>query len=180
MKKLLRNSLIASVVAVAGATAFAGQANAQSVDVNFNGTVGNTCEITKLKDGKLGITDLRQSGEFLTSSPTESSKGELGEIEVNCIGSGEISVTAPTPISADAQALVNTGIEYNPNVYILNSDSTLVTSAGRGFQSPIKGPETLALNGTPQKLDVYMFIGTNNPTPAGNYQYSTTVTITPQ
>lgn len=194
MKKLIRNSLIASVVAVAGAAGFAGEAKAQfgpdassqpsDVEVNFTGEVGNLCEITKVKDGKMGLTDNRPQ-EFLSSRPDESSEGELGEIEVNCNESGEISVTAPTPISADAQALVNTGVEYNPNVQIFNSgtqfaDSTLVTSEGRAFQTTNKPPETLTLNGTPQTLYVHMFIYTDNPTPAGNYQYSTTVTITPQ
>lgn len=43
MKNLLRNFLIAFVVAVAGATAFAGQANALSADVNFSGIVGTPC-----------------------------------------------------------------------------------------------------------------------------------------
>ena len=57
MKKLIRNSLIASVVAVAGAIAFTSQANAQSADVEFSGTVGNSCEITKISDGKLGVRD---------------------------------------------------------------------------------------------------------------------------
>ena len=35
MKKLLCNSLVASVIAVAGATTFVSKAHAQSVDVDF-------------------------------------------------------------------------------------------------------------------------------------------------
>ncbi|OYD93690.1 hypothetical protein CDG76_17000 [Nostoc sp. 'Peltigera membranacea cyanobiont' 210A] len=57
MRNILRNSLIASAVAVVGATAFVGKANAQSVDVDFTGSVPSTCTITKLADGVLGPTN---------------------------------------------------------------------------------------------------------------------------
>ncbi|MEO1374499.1 MAG: hypothetical protein AAFW70_09330 [Cyanobacteria bacterium J06635_10] len=88
MKKLLWNSLIASVVAIAGATTFASQANAQSVDVDFNGTVGNTCEISKESDGTLGLT---------TDNKGLAANDNMAVVQVNCVGSGSVSVGTPTP-----------------------------------------------------------------------------------
>ncbi len=96
MKKLIRNSLIASVVAVAGAAGFAGEANAQSADVNFDGTVGNTCEITKVRDGKIGVrSDL--AGVLVTSSSLalEPTKVEFGVVEIDCNTSGTIEASRP-------------------------------------------------------------------------------------
>ncbi|NJM19992.1 MAG: hypothetical protein HC907_15480 [Richelia sp. SM1_7_0] len=120
MKKLLRNSLIASVVAVAGATTFANQANAQSADVDFSGTVGNLCSITKVNDGQMGVADLINSDSIFTARPDESSQAQLGEIDVNCNTTGEISVGDLTPISADAISLSNES-SYSRDAFVADS-----------------------------------------------------------
>lgn len=67
MKKLLCNSLVASVIAVAGATTFVSKAHAQSVDVDFSGNVGNACEIEKISDGVVGLTDTLSREDVLSS-----------------------------------------------------------------------------------------------------------------
>ncbi len=185
MKKLFRNSLIASVVAVAGATTFAGEANAQSVDVDFSGTIGNTCEITKIKDGKVGVRG--DSPGILIANPSlalEPSQVEFGVVEINCSNSGTIQVGQVTATSADAQTLASQSgsslLNYvfdNPN----GDSSSIIADTDDGTARS----NTVGINpnGTPQQY--YIGIGaqgtsSSTPIPPGQYAYSATISVTPQ
>ncbi|NJL81431.1 MAG: hypothetical protein HC836_43495 [Richelia sp. RM2_1_2] len=178
MKKLLRNSLIASVVAVAGATTFANQANAQSADVDFSGTVGNLCSITKVNDGQMGVADLINSDSIFTARPDESSQAQLGEIDVNCNTTGEISVGDLTPISADAISLSNES-SYSRDAFVADSPANFTGGNELAVHTTNK-TSVVGLNGTPQRLYVHAVAQTPGAIPAGNYTFRTTVTITPQ
>ena len=186
MKNLLRNSLIASVVAVAGATTFAAEANAQSVDVYFSGTIGNACEINKIKDGKLGMAD--SNGGYLHANPNDSSQGELGEINVNCNGSGQVTLTNLNPISADAQDLASYSL-YSQHVILATDDSNTKTSAIAQAFEGYNGYEGLNIdtsanvldfNGSSKTLYLDMWASDQQDLRDGEYTYRTTVTVTPQ
>lgn len=190
MKKLLCNSLIASVVAVAGAAGFAGEAKAQlgpdasagksDVEVEFNGTVGSLCEISKVAggDGVIGLDDVNPRNYVLSSRSDEFSGGQLGEVKINCNGSGSVSIGALEAVSADAIALASTADQtfYRAELYESNSN----------FDDPIVASGDTAvsrtLNGTEESLYVHMVVynGENAAIPDGVYQFKTTVSVTPQ
>ena len=183
MKKLFRNSLIASVVAVAGATTFAGEANAQSVDVDFSGTIGNTCEITKLKDGKLAARD--NDDIYIDARPVVATRAELGEVSVNCNGSGAVTLGSLTPTSADATTLSQVpgygyllSVSTDPN----NIYSSALDQLNNGSLGTIPNGNTnvLNLNGSAQTLYLNVVATGGTTIPGGNYAFRTTVTITPQ
>ncbi len=181
MNKLICNSLIASVVAVAGATTFAGQANAQSADVPFTGTVPNTCTINKTLDGKIGIADKINRNDILSSRSDEFTAGQLGEVEINCNTSGLVSIGALQAVSGPAINLQNDADPngYRAELYTTNSNfnGASVPLVASGKPGVSRSP-----NGTAQKLYVHMVANKKNQVaiPGGSYQFKTTVTITPQ
>lgn len=180
MKKLLCNSLIASVVVVAGATTSTSQANAQSADVDFSGDVANTCQVTKVKDGTLGFNSNPTIG--LGAKPDQYPGGELAEVSVNCNGSGTISITPVSAVSAPATALANkSGFSSGASIVSDTSatNDTIITDTSRP-------PGTITPNsdGTPQSVYIHMWARdmTNGGTlvAPGNYVFRTTVSVTPQ
>ncbi|NEU71378.1 hypothetical protein PI95_001970 [Hassallia byssoidea VB512170] len=173
MRKLIRNSLIVSAVAVASATASVGKVHAQTADIDFNGTVGKTCSITKNGDGKIGVSDNNDS--ILTSRPDESSQGSLTTVTVNCNGSGVISVSPLTPVSTDAIALSQkSGYYAGAELYNDANAASLLTTTST----------TINPNGTPKEVYVHAFArdNTNGGTtiPTGTYSFRTKVSVTPQ
>ena len=169
MKKLIRNSLIASVVAVAGAAGFAGEAKAQSVPVDFNGTVGNVCSITKNQDGTLAVRDV--SPNTLTAKSYEVATAIMGEISVNCNESGTVTDSGLTPVSADA-----TTFSQRPNY---RGGIELHTNFTQESLLPV-GPTNF--NGTEQTIYVQAFAvdDSGDAVPSGTYAFTTTITVTPQ
>ncbi|MEO1185273.1 MAG: hypothetical protein AAFX46_11480, partial [Cyanobacteria bacterium J06636_27] len=147
--------------------------------VNFTGEVGNLCEITKLKDGKMGIADTLGDDKILSSRPDESTNGELAEVEVNCNTGGQISVTSLTPDSSDATNFSTTA-GYLKNAFVAENATDFATpnielANGEGGKT-----STISLNGTAKTLFVHGVASSDNPVPAGNYAFKATVTITPQ
>lgn len=172
MKKLLCNSLVASVVAVAGATVFASQANAQSVDVDFNGTVQDSCEINKVRDGNLNLQDDGKTLGSLGVAQWVDPNG--GAIKVNCTGSGIFSITTPEPVSNDAINLSN-----KPNYRAKNT--LWRTVANTKYELTSQGPSApYALNGNEEEMYVNMIVYNSEAVPAGDYTFKTTVTLTAQ
>lgn len=178
MKKLIRNSLIASVVAVAGAAGFAGEAKAQSADVDFNGTVGNACTITKDLDGTMEINPT-------DSSLLDARDGTPGEITVNCNTTGTIEVDELTPQSAAAidlaaQPQYFAGAELWETSDLTGTQIAANYTGDDGTGATDSGPGVIAPNGTDQKLYVSAFArdASGTPIPAGTYDYTTTITVT--
>ncbi|AFY55758.1 hypothetical protein Riv7116_3294 [Rivularia sp. PCC 7116] len=176
MKKLICNSLIASVVAVAGAAGFAGEANAQSVDVDFSGTVTSSCEITKVSDGNLGLSNNNNTS--LRSKPSEASDGKAGEISVTCAGSGDMSVTEPVAVSQDAQNFADLSDFGASSQLYLNAQGSGGVLAS---QDPTFGSKTVTSNGQPVSVYAFIAVGSSTqPVPEGDYTFRTTVTVAPQ
>lgn len=177
MKKLLRNSLIASVVAVAGAAGFAGEAKAQNADVDFTGTVGNVCTITKDLDGTMAINPGN-------NTVLDARDGTPGEITVNCNTTGTIEVGALSPQSAAATDLAAQA-DYGSGAELwetsdLSGTAFAATYIGTSNPAGNSGPVAISPNGVDQKLYVSAFVRDDSGTaiPAGTYDYTTTITVT--
>ena len=177
MKKLLCNSLIASVVAVVGATTFVSKAHAQTADIDFTATVGNTCTINKLQDGVMGVADTLGSDQTLSSKPDESSQGQLGQVEVNCNTSGVISVSQLTPTGTDANALSNAA-GYSANAFVSTDSSDF--DGNQIAQADNNTTGVVTTNGSAQTLFVHALASSDTSIPVGSYAFQTTVTVTPQ
>ncbi len=174
MNKLICNSLIASVVAVAGATTFAGQANAQSADVPFTGTVPNTCTFGTVLPGemKLSSTD---------KNVLDARNGKPGEITVTCNTTGNIKIDPltpqnPTAVSFSQKPKYFSGAELWKTAN-LSGSSFIGTYVGGGQNT---GPKSITSNGAPQTFYVAGYVRDDSGTaiPTGTYNYKTTITIT--
>jgi len=160
-----KDILIASVLAVVGATAFIGKANAQSVPVDFNGTVPNTCQISKLTDGALTVV----AANDISSTP--------GTVSISCTGSGAIGVSA-TSYTAPSNAVVTetSGWVTGEGLGSVQRNTSTTGFFGNGVTtSPV------AFNGGTKTYNVYGRIyNLNGALPIGNYSFRTTVNITAQ
>ena len=163
MKAILRNSLLATLVAATGIVLGAGSAFAQAVseDVNFDGLVGNACTFSNPQDGSL--TD---NGSLSSNAP--------GSVDLLCTGGASLSVSLPNDngsspdISATAPNMEASVENQAQGIFANNSLN------GGSNPSFIGGP----VNTT---LEVNMFIDANGGfVPAGSYNYTVTVTATPQ
>lgn len=153
--------ILASTIAFSGVFSVAMNANAQSVDVNFTGTVPSACSVTKVSDGVLklvGANDTLRSNQFDPAA-------DRGAVKVTCVGSGMVTIGSLVPTSQNAINLgstnsVNLLDEYNGN---MGSNTTVYSN---GMQKTFYIDATVNNNA--------------RPIPSGTYSYKTTVNVTPQ
>jgi hypothetical protein len=165
LNKLIRASLIATVLTTAGVIANTNNAFAEPVDqiVNFSGTVAPTCAFSNVQNGLLGV-------EANPAMLSENGAGGMpGFVDLACNSGAQVSVTLP----------VNNGssVALTPTW----QGATAQTSAGQAFQDP-NGSTPQSLVGPVQetvRVGMYLING-STPIPAGTYNYNVTVTATPQ
>gem|GEM_PF-3304812 len=151
-----------------------GKADAVSVDVEFSGTINNTCTINKVSDGNLSLGNLVGRNDLFTARIDQGSEAILGEVEISCIGGGSVFVTPPIANSFDAQnlsaATVNAEVYDSNNIFNSNTEKA---DANQGLTSNIN------FNGATNTYYVNLSVDNGgNMIPPGDYNYQTTVIIT--
>ena len=162
---MIRRLALTAGFAVLGAVAFAPSASAQVADpvqedVTFEGTVGSTCTLTPGRPGEL------MPGENNSLDSFTMAEAQSGQLTVNCTGNNQISVTPPSPVT------VPDGFTADTLAALVSEAGTEVTSSGTPAAPVTPGSEVL--------LDVDMVVGSNNPLPPGSYEYTVTVSATPE
>jgi hypothetical protein len=138
---------------------------AQSVDLQFQGTVSANCTFGTVTPGKLSFRKV------VFSRPEDSLVGEGGVVSVNCISPVNISISAPTKISGPG-VLAPTRCEASFNA---GDGTPTVKHLGCGGSStspsPISGSKTLQVG-----MTVLDDSGVIEP---GDYVFRVTLSIVP-
>jgi hypothetical protein len=177
---LNRRLAVVSGLAVLSAVAFAPKAGAQTVDINFSGTVTGTCAFSGTTNGSLG--QYMPTAPFVeaTNGTPIGNTGTTGTTTVNCTTGGQVTVAAPVKVAAP------TGFtDTTKHAVVYDVATNVNTSATVGTPIWINGistsPLTIPAN-TNRTLRVGMLVGVPGSTggvPAGTYNYKVTLTATP-
>jgi hypothetical protein len=161
---------------------FAAQAQAQSIDVPFNGTITNTCTFGVVTDGQLAQAGSLAAIEGSTGVDTLGT-GNAAQVSVDCPNGANLTVAAPVAVSVPPT--------FNPSVIQSivqrgsNTASTDFTSANVNgpFDSNVwdKSTAPLVLPAGNSDLNVAMIAGENavGTIPSGFYSYTVTLTVAP-
>lgn len=185
MKKLLRNSLLASAVAVS-VFGVASQAKAGTADVPFDGSIAGSCTFDSPTAGTLVAAS---DPNFIEASSgvqynTASKGGATGKISITCVGNSQLTISDPVPVSADA-------VNVNPSTakaayFKVVNGTTLYPSpnakSGNWFSLGSSPNSSLSIGSGTTNLEVGMssrlITNTSEPFPNGSYTYKVTVTST--
>ena len=190
---MIRRLALVSGLAVLSAVAFASQAGAQPVpqDVQFDGNITGACTFIGTTAGTLvkrsPTSPFVEAAGPNAGSPSFGLNGAVGRTTVNCTSGGQLTVSVPLKLAAPngfndsiRQAFVGatTSGSLSNSPGLLTSTSTGGTFPGYG--GLVTAPITVPAN-TNTPLSVGMAAGqiTGTPAPTGNYQYSVTLTATP-
>lgn len=139
-----------------------------SKDILFGGTVNNVCQITEVVNGAIGVGT---SNENLLSSRPGDSGGTAGQFKAKCTGSGILSITAPVAAAG------------NPALTADSSEAAIYsnnTGTGTAIATNSSPSVSIAFNGSKNPYYAHMSVNAHNPILPGNYNYTVTVTVTPQ
>jgi len=161
---MLRRLTLISTLLLA-VTTFAGKAEAQSVDVEFEGSISNACTITTDNTGNNAVALTLIDAQTLGTQDTG------GTVTVTCATTGQLTVAEPTATSPDAQALANTTLTS-----ALYSDAGLSTQVTTNDGAPYDA----TINNTATDFYVGMNVANDAPIPPGDYGYTVSVTVTAQ
>ncbi|MBW4480623.1 MAG: hypothetical protein KME54_28220 [Tolypothrix brevis GSE-NOS-MK-07-07A] len=157
---MLRRSLFACALMLAGVVGFASSAKAVSEPVTLSGTIPTACIIDSVVPGTLVA-----SGDNKTLSSTLSG-GAAATLNINCT-TGTVSLTPPTKTGGDPGTTLDGDIETKTAKLTL-SDTTSVDSGATAI--PVAaGAATVNLVATDTSAVLI----------PGAYTFSTTVTVTP-
>lgn len=181
---MIRRLVLASGLALAGAMAFSPNVSAQSVDVIFEGNIGQSCSFATPVPGVL----VYEGGENLNSLTSDAPGGVSGTVEVSCnTSSAQLQISDARFVS-----FTSTDPEFDPPSDILPPGSGAELDA----RASVPGADTFysGFNADPSpSMDIFPF-GTNEPLrqtvevdlevrngffEAGIYQYAVTLTIVP-
>ena len=176
-KSLLKVSAGLILVSTIG---FSAKAQAQSVDVPFNGDALNSCAFTVPTAGTLAKTDAFASMEGSTGV-TGFGIGTAGKVSVNCSSGGNLTVAVPANIAMPvgfAPAVVQSVVQRG-----INTAATDFTSANAGGSYDqgawTKATTPLVLPTGNSDLNVAMIAGVRSTgsVPSGNYKYNVMLTV---
>jgi hypothetical protein len=163
-----RLALVSSLVVIA-AVASTAKAQAESVDVQFNGTIPNSCTITKISDGNLYMVN---------NYVMDANDGGRAQVNVNCKSNGQVTIGDPVPTTPDASSYDSlSGTETVAELW--NS------STGGGYLADSQGmfgssSYTAVSNSTDVPLYINVFTRNGSvPLSVGTYGFQTTVTVNP-
>lgn len=176
---LNRRLAVVSGLAVLSAVAFAPKAGAQTVDINFNGTIPGTCAFTSTTPGTLAQYTPTSSFVEASNSTGVGTVGTAGTTIVNCTSPGQITVGLPVKIAAPSTF---TDTTKHAVVYDSVANANTSTSAGTAVWTTglLTTPLAIPAN-TSRTLRVGMLVGVPGNTagvPTGTYNYKVTVTAT--
>ena len=176
-----RRLAVVSGLAVLSAVAFAPKAGAQTVDIDFSGTVTGNCAFTGTTAGAIGQQNNNPWVEGAGGLPGMDATYSAATTTVNCISGGTVSVSEPVQVAAPAGF-----VDTVKQALVYDATANAYTSAGGpfdggGWNKPTT-PLTIPAN-TNRDLKVGLVIGENNlgagAPPAGTYNYRVTLTATP-
>lgn len=165
--------LLSCALVIASTAAVAPKAFAQSVDVNFSGTVQGKCNFGTPTGGVLaaegGYGNYGQ-GAYKISSLVPG--GSPGKVTVSCNESANLTISSPIqtggPFGGSAGAIVESPF------------GSTGSGANVGYYGGPTGPLSLSPGVTPLNVHMGVESGPNTPyLPPGNYAYKVTLTITP-
>ena len=156
---MIRNSLFAVTLAVAGATGFATQATAQSIDVPFTGVVQGTCSFNNLVPG---VMVSGSQGPTNSQLDTRGPGGSSGAVAVIC--------------NQPANLIIGNAVQTaGPSFPVGFVDVDVQSSDG----GSAPGGQSLFLPPGQTQLSVDMWIDSPETIPAGNYGYNVSLTVVP-
>jgi hypothetical protein len=169
----LRIALASTCAVLGGLTFSAGNAHAQSVDIDFDGNVAPNCAITAPVKGVLKIATTPPNPAVLSSDPAQSAGASRGSFTLTCNGGASMAIAAST-IRATSVAAAGTA---NYGAAIMDGSTTLATSIKGG------GPGTKVVAGPIVNKLYSVDQWVNNagvPLPNGPYLYRVNITVTAQ
>lgn len=161
-----RLALTAGCIALS-TIALSGKAHAQTVDINFTGTVPPSCSTSSVTAGVMKVP----TGNLpvLTSTAADAAGASNGSFKLTCTGAAQVSIGIPTPQNAASGNVGNYGSR------IEGVTSNYAVKGGAAQTGTIAAPIS---NRT---VEVNTFVNNGGtPLPVGTYAYKATVTITPQ
>lgn len=155
---MIRRSLLTAALIIAGSAALAPKAMGQSVNVPFSGSVGGACTVGSITPGYLTPNS--------ETSPTYLYTSTVAQFSVGC--NQQAYVTTSTPVMTSGPSL-NTSYSYS---YVSSNNGGSYAEQGGYNYGHYIGSGT-------SNFYVDMGVGSNSALTPGNYNYVTTVSITP-
>lgn len=169
----LRIALASTCAVLGGLTFSAGNAHAQSVDIDFDGNVAPNCAITSPVKGVTKVATTPPNPAILSSNPTEAAGASRGSFTMTCNGGASMALGVPT-VRAGSVATAGTA---NYGATLLDGATVLTTSMKGG------APGTKVVTG-PIVAKVYTLDqwvnNAGTPLPNGAYLYRVNVAVTAQ
>lgn len=179
---MIRRLALTAGFAILGAVAFAPNAQAQDAtqDVIFNGTIADICTFSSVTNGTLEQAN-RQDQWLESNQIFLGEDGTSGSATLNC--SQAASLTTSAPVQNEAPAGFNSTTETA--VARVGTNFTSASSNGAfddGSWSRSEAPIAIEAD-TPTEIEVGMIAGNaakEGPAiPAGDYQFTVTLTASP-
>jgi hypothetical protein len=182
MKNLRRLALVTGIAALS-AVAFSPKAQAQTANVDFNGSVGPTCTINSVTNGTL----VQGSGSQAVAMIANGTIGTPGNINVTCLNGTTFAITGIT----DNGSILTNGTYANSISAVYTQINDGATVVARGSVSPNSTNGNLFVLGTAgsfqpspitnKNYPVLMELSTNAPNlSSGLYKVRVSVALTPQ
>ena len=176
MKKLLRNSLIASVVAVAGVVSGAGASFAGSAELKLNGNIPASCEFDQSNYSNSEISTTKTKDNIDTSIYWE------GTFTVSCNHGGKVNITVDSVTESEQVAAIRKGSSLYGEYFEVFDSSIYQKLWANGLLSSVT-PSPQPYN---TGLLNYLFVLQVEPAAAGqtgivagDYGYTIQMTATP-
>jgi hypothetical protein len=169
----LRIALASTCALLGGLTFSAGNAHAQSVDVDFDGTVTPNCAITAPVKGVTKIATTPPNPALLSSDPAQAAGATKGSFTLTCNGGASMVLAIPTVRagSVAAAGTANYGAELQDGATLLATS----TKGGTAGTKVVAGPIVNKV------YNVHQWVNNGaTPLPNGNYLYRVNVAVTAQ
>jgi hypothetical protein len=169
----LRIALVSTCAVLGGLTFGAGNAHAQSVDIDFDGNVTPNCAITAPVKGVLKVSTTPANPAILISNPAEAAGASRGSFTMTCNGGASMVLAVPT-VRAGSLAAAGTA---NYGAILMDGATILATSTkgGAAGTKVVTGPIVNKV----YNLDQWVNNGAT-PLPSGAYLYRVNVAVTAQ
>ncbi|MBR8838202.1 MAG: hypothetical protein DSM106950_30415 [Stigonema ocellatum SAG 48.90 = DSM 106950] len=168
---MIRRSLLTAALILVGSAVVGESAFAQSVDINFTGTVQGRCSFNTPTGGTLAADG--GSGPVSTYMISSLAPGGApGQVTVTCNQPANLLVSNPIQTGGPSGGM--SGARVDSPAGQTSSGSSIGSLSGGS-----SGPLFLPPGATPLAVQMGVQSGPNGPLQPGNYNYKVTLTITP-
>ncbi len=169
----LRIALASTCAVLGGLTFSAGNAHAQSVDIDFDGNVAPNCAITAPVKGVLKVATTPPNPAMLSSKPTEATGASMGSFTMTCNGGASMVLAVPT-VRTGSVAAAGTAT-YGAELIDGATSLATTTKGGAASTKVVAGPIVGKV------FNVHHWVNnTGTPLPNGAYLYRVNVAVTAQ